>query len=191
MLLVLTQQLPPAATAPRVWLWESDAIASALGANTENVGAYWPLLARQMKAAGMLDKPTAIAVLATVRVEATSRFAPIPEYASGWAYEGRADLGNTEPGDGPRYKGRGFVQITGRANYRTYGRLIGADLEADPDLALSPDIAARILVAYFAARDIPSMARRDDWLAVRRAVNGGLNGWVPFIGAVEQLRDLG
>lgn len=191
MLLVLTQQLPPAATAPRVWLWESDAIASALGANAENVGAYWPLLARQMKAAGMLDKPTAIAVLATVRVEATSRFAPIPEYASGWAYEGRADLGNTEPGDGPRYKGRGFVQITGRANYRTYGRLIGADLEADPDLALSPDIAARILVAYFAARDIPSMARRDDWLAVRRAVNGGLNGWVPFIGAVEQLRDLG
>lgn len=191
MLLVLTQQLPPAATAPRIWLWESDAIASALGANAENVGAYWPLLARQMKAAGMLDKPTAIAVLATVRVEATSRFAPIPEYASGWAYEGRADLGNTEPGDGPRYKGRGFVQITGRANYRTYGRLIGVDLEADPDLALSPEIAARILVAYFAARDIPSMARRDDWLAVRKAVNGGLNGWVPFIGAVEQLRDLG
>jgi putative chitinase len=68
-------------------------------------------------------------------------------------YEGRADLGNVQPGDGYRYRGRGWVQLTGRANYRTYGRLVGLHLEGRPELAVQPDAAARIAAAYWTARN--------------------------------------
>jgi hypothetical protein len=61
-------------------------------------------------------------------------------------YEGRVDLGNTQPGDGKRFMGRGYVQITGRENYRKASSLTGRDLVAEPDLALRADIAARIIV---------------------------------------------
>ena len=59
-------------------------------------------------------------------------------------YEGRRDLGNTQPGDGKRYW-EGYIQITGRANYRRYGKKLGIDLENNPELAEQPDIAARVL----------------------------------------------
>ncbi|MGC9503528.1 peptidoglycan-binding protein [Baaleninema sp.] len=68
------------------------------------------------------------------------------ELASGWDYEWRSDLGNIYAGDGPLYKGRGFVQITGRANYRHWSARLGIDLIANPDLAAQKDIAAKILV---------------------------------------------
>ncbi len=61
------------------------------------------------------------------------------EYASGNAYEGNiASLGNTQPGDGPKFKGRGFVQITGRKNYQLYTNLLGIDFVGHPDLAADP-----------------------------------------------------
>jgi putative chitinase len=65
-------------------------------------------------------------------------FCTTVEYASGQAYEGRADLGNTRPGDGPRYKGRGLIQLTGRANYVQYGKLLGLNLADNPELAADP-----------------------------------------------------
>ncbi|PPT09224.1 Phage endolysin [Geitlerinema sp. FC II] len=68
------------------------------------------------------------------------------ELASGWDYEWRSDLGNIYAGDGPLYKGRGFVQITGRANYRHWSARLGIDLIANPDLAAQKEIAAKILV---------------------------------------------
>lgn len=68
------------------------------------------------------------------------------EFASGRAYEGRRDLGNTQSGDGVRFKGRGYVQITGRRNYEDWSRRLGIDLVSNPELASRPDIASRILV---------------------------------------------
>ena len=73
-------------------------------------------------------------------------------------YEGRADLGNTVLGDGKRFMGRGYVQLTGRANYRKASLLIGRDLVMSPDLALNPDIAARVIVA----------GMRDGWFTGKR-----------------------
>jgi putative chitinase len=165
----------------------ADQIAAAIGAPAANVRQYWPMIASALAQAGITDRAGVIAALATIAVESGS-FRPIPEYASGWAYEGRRDLGNTQPGDGPRYKGRGFIQITGRANYRHYGQVLGLNLEGNPDLALDPTIAARILAEYFKARGIPAKARAGDWQGVRRAVNGGLNGWDRFNGAVQALQ---
>jgi predicted chitinase len=167
----------------------ADQIASALGAPVASVRKYWPVISQALAEHGVTQRQAVIAALATIDVE-TGRFEPIPEYASGWAYEGRRDLGNTQPGDGPRYKGRGFIQITGRANYRHYGQLLGLPLEANPDLALDPSVAAKILALYFKQRGIPAKAQAGDWQGVRRAVNGGLNGWDTFYGSVRRLQGM-
>lgn len=92
-------------------------------------------------------------------------------------YDGRADLGNTEPGDGKRYMGRGPIQITGRANYRKFGRLIGLDIEENPELAEHPSIGLLLACEYWRGRNINADADRNDGEAVTRAINGGLNGY--------------
>lgn len=103
-------------------------------------------------------------------------FCTTQEYADGSRYEGRADLGNSQKGDGPRYKGRGIFQLTGRANYRRFGKLLGLDLESRPELAADPATSLRIAGLYWKERKIGPMADDDDALRVTRAINGGLNG---------------
>jgi len=82
----------------------------------------------------------------------------LEELASGEAYEGRKDLGNTQKGDGKRYKGRGYIQLTGRENYRTYGKELGLDLEGNPDLAAKPEVAEKIAIAYWKGRVRPNVS---------------------------------
>lgn len=91
-------------------------------------------------------------------------------------YDGRRDLGNTFPGDGARYHGRGLFQLTGRFNYRRFGALIGIDLEADPDRAMEPAISLAIAFAYWRERDINAAADADDVARVTRLINGGRTG---------------
>lgn len=104
------------------------------------------------------------------------------EIADGTKYEGRRDLGNTQRGDGSRYKGRGPIQLTGRANYRRYGRLLGVDLEAQPELAAEPRLAFRVAVLYWtdnnlnAEADRAAMDPEAAFQAITRAINGGTNG---------------
>jgi SH3-like domain-containing protein len=173
-------------------------IARVLGSPPGNVAANWPLLQAALTARGIGDRPVLIAALATVGVE-TGSFEPIPEFASGDEYEGRADLGNTQPGDGRRYKGRGLIQITGRANYATYGSTLGIDLVGNPDLALDPNIACQIFAVYFTDHRIrwlaapaplmncADLARAGEWRGVRVAVNGGENGLARFLQFVTAL----
>lgn len=111
--------------------------------------------------------------LATIRIEVGRAFKPIMEYASGQAYEGRADLGNTQPGDGVRYKGRGYIQLTGRANYASYGQKLGLDLVNNPDLALGVDVSAKVLAHYFKDRKVIEACLNKEWNRVRMLVNGG------------------
>jgi hypothetical protein len=174
--------------APQIQVAE---VAEALGVPAESFKRNWPHIARALAEAGLTDRAAVIAVLATIRIEVPN-FEPIHEYGgpSYWArYNGRSDLGN-RPGtdDGVVYHGRGYIQLTGRANYARYGEVLDLDLVGNPDLALRPDVAARVLVSYFKARGIPAMARSGDWLGVRKAVNGGTNGWTAFSTAVESLR---
>jgi predicted chitinase len=98
------------------------------------------------------------------------------EIASGRAYEGRRDLGNTQPGDGMRYKGRGYIQLTGRANYREAGKALGLDLENNPGLASRPENAARVAAWYWNKHNLNSYADRGDFDAITRKINGGYNG---------------
>ncbi|MCD9028468.1 LysM peptidoglycan-binding domain-containing protein [Luteimonas sp. BDR2-5] len=103
-------------------------------------------------------------------------FRYLEEIASGAAYEGRADLGNTQPGDGVRYKGRGYIQVTGRHNYTQAGRALGLDLVNNPGLAAQPENAARIAAWYWNSRNINAAADRGDFVQVTRLINGGTNG---------------
>ncbi|WP_373353113.1 peptidoglycan-binding protein [Pseudoroseicyclus sp. CXY001] len=103
-------------------------------------------------------------------------FRTTEEFASGEAYEGREDIGNTEPGDGKRYKGRGLLQLTGRKNYRIYGELLGLPLEDQPRLAADPLTSLKIACAYFREKEILPDCDRDDLYAVTLKVNGRLRG---------------
>jgi predicted chitinase len=90
-----------------------------------------------------------------------------------------ADLGNTEPGDGKRFKGRGPIQITGRANYRRFGGLLGVDLESDPPRAAVLGLAFRIAGLFWSKKglnELADVATADAFRAITKRINGGVNG---------------
>lgn len=171
-----------------------DAIVAATGAPREAVHANWPLVYAALEKHGVASLRSQVGAIATICVETgvsvkgkNLTFQPINELASGEAYEGRADLGNTQPGDGKRFKGRGYIQLTGRTNYRAYGKLMGVDLEGSPALALDPKNAAEVFALYWKWKKCAAAADAGDWKAVRRRVNGGLNGWKPFYKTIVAL----
>lgn len=135
---------------------------------------------------GINSPLTLIGALATVRTEVGREFIPIEEIASGAAYEFRKDLGNYCPGDGPKYKGRGYIQLTGRKNYESYGKAIGVDLVCHPELALDVTNAAKILTIYFKDKGIPLSCNGQSWNTVRYLVNGGYNGLTTFRSVINQ-----
>lgn len=103
----------------------------------------------------------------------------VKEIASGEAYEGRRDLGNTEPGDGPRYKGRGLIQITGRANYRQCSEALFGDAQAlldHPEFLELPENATRSAAWFWASRGLNERADRAEFDRITRVINGGING---------------
>lgn len=117
-------------------------------------------------------------ILGTAHHE-TDRFATMEEYASGHAYEGRSDLGNVRPGDGRRFKGRGYVQLTGRRNYEWGSKATGVDLITDPDKAIDPVIAAILAVdgmmmGVFTGVGLGRFIHDDkaDFINARKTVNG-------------------
>jgi putative chitinase len=91
-------------------------------------------------------------------------------------YEGREDLGNTVPGDGRKYCGRGLVQITGRANYAKCGEALGLDLINHPELLELPQHAAMSAAWFWKQKGLNDLADRDDFNTITRRINGGLNG---------------
>lgn len=122
---------------------------------------------------GGINTPARLAEFLAQACLETDYFRVLEEYASGAAYEGRKNLGNTVAGDGRRFKGRGIFQCTGRANYTTYGRRLGLDLVKEPTLAARPDISVRIAVMYWNDRDLNEYADKGDTKAISRAINRG------------------
>lgn len=106
----------------------------------------------------------------------TDRFKTLREYASGHAYEGRQDLGNTQPGDGVRFKGRGIFQTTGRANYLQLGIKKGrSDLFIDtPELLEQPEYAVWSACEYWKTRGLNDIANHQDGDLLKKKYKGAL-----------------
>lgn len=103
----------------------------------------------------------------------------VRELADGSAYEGREDLGNTTPGDGKRYKGRGLMQITGKANYAAVSKdFYGTanTLLGNPDLLATPENAVRAAYWFWGKHSLNVLADAGDFEKITRRINGGLNG---------------
>lgn len=106
----------------------------------------------------------------------SGRFRYVRELASGEAYEGRKDLGNTEAGDGVRYKGRGLIQITGRANYQSVGDALGVDFVRVPEFLEAPDHAAMSAAWFWSEHKLNELADMDLLVPITKKINGGTNG---------------
>lgn len=100
--------------------------------------------------------------------DAQRRYEPVSSLAT--------RLGNTQAGDGKRFKGRGPIQITGRANYSRYGQLLGHDLVGQPELAAQPDVAFSIAGLYWASNNLNEKADTKDFVGITKRINGGVNG---------------
>jgi len=107
----------------------------------------------------------------------SGNFRYMEEIASGAAYEGRKDLGNVNKGDGVRYKGRGPIQLTGRANYRKYGQQLGIDFENNPDIVAIPSVGLMVACKFWSDNGLNALADQDDLRAITRRINGGYNGF--------------
>lgn len=125
---------------------------------------------------GVMDSPLRLAHFMAQLIHESGSFKYMEEIASGAAYEGRTDLGNTQPGDGVRYKGRGPIQITGRSNYRDFGRKIGIDIESNPTIAAVPSIGLHLALEYWKDRNLNARADADDVVGITKRINGGTNG---------------
>lgn len=156
-----------------------------------NIEANLPPVLDALIAATLPDRAMVLMALATIRAE-TESFLPISELQSRFntspsghpfdLYDNRRDLGNTGPPDGANFRGRGFVQLTGRANYTHYAGEIEVDLVTNPELANQPELAAILLARFLGDREnaIREALAANDLTNARRLVNGGRHGLEKF-----------
>lgn len=187
-----------------VYGWRANQVAPALSlpeaaTRPAHVLGMWPHVADALVQLGIMDYWTSVAALATVRTEVYYHLQPVREGIT--EAKANADygpgttrgqqLGNTQPGDGWRFRGGGWIQQTGRNNYARLASFTGVDLLSDPDRILEPAISAMGVALYFRDNGIPALANAGRWTDVRRAVNGWVpvpNGLSHFLGYVDRLR---
>jgi putative chitinase len=146
----------------------------AIYGSPQKVATYLPMLNDTMAKYDITTALRAAHFLAQIIHESGS-FNYTVELDSGMAYEYRADLGNTQKGDGPLYKGRGFIQLTGRANYAHYGLFVHDDLINHPDL-VATKYPADVSGWFWASHSLNALADADNVNAITRMINGGYNG---------------
>jgi putative chitinase len=171
----------------------AEQIAKASGSSLEKAEQFRPYLNKYMQKYGINTPNRVLAFLAQIGHESASLKAT-EEYASGSAYEGRADLGNVNAGDGVKFKGRGLIQLTGRANYQKMSEKVGKDLVGNPQLVAEPELATQVSAIWWSDRvrggltlnqwadkfdltqPIDSIKNKDVHENITRAINGGTNG---------------
>jgi len=163
------------------------------GVPVSNIQTNLPFVMQALDAAGLGDKNMVLMALATIRAE-TGNFTPLSEFQSKFntppggppfsLYDNRADLGNQGPPDGANFKGRGYIQLTGRHNYQVHGAAIGLgnQLVTNPALANQPDIAGKLLASFLKANEakIRAALAQNNLAAARKLVNGGSHGLDAF-----------
>jgi putative chitinase len=163
------------------------------GVPITNIKENLPFVLQALADAGLADKPMVLMALATIRAE-TGNFTPLSEFKSKFntapggvpfaLYDNRADLGNQGPPDGANFKGRGYIQLTGRSNYRVHGAAIGLgnQLIDNPKLANEPGIAAKLLASFIKSKEqaIRNALNAGDLKKARKLVNGGSHGLEEF-----------
>jgi len=125
---------------------------------------------------GITTRKRAAAAVAQFAHESAG-FRTTVEYASGAAYEGRRDLGNTRPGDGKRFRGRGYIQITGRSNFAQVSKALRHNFLAFPQHLSQPQWAAKASCWWWHEHSCNQLAEYGDFAALTRRINGGLNGY--------------
>ena len=162
-----------------------------------NIKANLPPVLDALVSAQLPDRAMVLMALGTIRAE-TESFLPISEGQSRFntspsghpfdLYDNRQDLGNTGAPDGANFRGRGFVQLTGRTNYRRYAGEISVDLVNNPELANDPQVAAKLLARFLGDREdrIREALAVNDLATARRLVNGGSNGLDRFMDAFNR-----
>lgn len=165
----------------------------------DNIKANLPFVLDALVDQGLADKPMVLMALASIRAE-TEGFEPISEGRSKFntspgghpfdLYDNRRDLGNQGQGDGDRFKGRGFIQLTGRANYQKYSKALGLgnQLVNKPELANEPEIAAALLASFLKDKEraVKEALLAHDLRLARRLVNGGSHGLDRFSDTYEK-----
>ena len=139
---------------------------------------------------GISDTPIREAMFIAQVAHESGSFRYTQEIASGEAYEGRTDLGNVERGDGVRFKGRGYIQITGRANYKACGDALGLDLIEHPQLLEDIPNACRSAAWFWYVKGLNELADKGDFLAITKKINGGTTGWkerMAFLNRAKQV----
>ena len=163
------------------------------GVPINNIKENLPFVLQALADAGLGDKDMILMALATIRAE-TGNFTPLSEFKSKFntspgghpfdLYDNRKDLGNQGAPDGDSFKGRGFIQLTGRANFQQHGAAIGLgdQLITNPALANQPDIAAKLLASFLKNKEqaIRKALSSGDMKHARRLVNGGSHGLDEF-----------
>jgi putative chitinase len=139
------------------------------------IAAVGEVLARTLHA-NAIDNRLRIAHFLAQTCHESAGFRTTEEFASGQAYEGRADLGNVNAGDGVRYKGRGLLQLTGRANYRDFGLRLDIELEDHPEQAAEPVLSLTIACEFWKRKGVNAACDADDVVRVTNIINGGSNG---------------
>lgn len=143
------------------------------------VGVFVPVLNAAMGKYGIVTRLRIAAFIAQIGHESGQLryvreiWGPTAQQAG---YEGRADLGNTVKGDGSKYRGRGLIQITGRANYAACGEALGLDLIDKPELLELPQHAAMSAAWFWSTRGLNTLADQVEFAKITRRINGGLNG---------------
>lgn len=162
-----------------------DFLRAATGCTQERAAVFAPLLAEACSAYQINTPKRLAAFLAQIGHESGSLrytaeiWGPTPAQVR---YEGRADLGNTQPGDGPRFRGRGLIQTTGRANYCAVRDRLRTRLQGVPDFELAPETlehpqwAAWSAADYWAWKNLNALADADQFEQITRRINGGVNG---------------
>jgi putative chitinase len=183
-----------------------------LGVNQAMADKYYKPLVDSM-VSGNINTPERIKYFIPQLLHESGNFRYNKELASGKDYEGRKDLGNTQKGDGVRYKGRGLIQITGRYNYGRLSKDLGVDFINKPELLETPEYATKSAVWYWNSRKISDIADKPDsfkqtiyrtnkdktksvvradankldWVTYK--INGGFNGLADRLAKFSKIKD--